>query len=516
MGGDNYYNDGKMMSAYIIRPIRCIFWGNVYACYYAVVNKCVVASMAEYSDSDFSLGDFEDQNNHENGENGSEHESGIDGNEHVNGDDENEYELDSDLEDLENLLQGARLLITFDLAQAPEDQELPPDIEYGWTNEDTPPLHLPYTATPGLSAELPEDPQPIDCFYLFFDREMWGLLVQETNRYTASRIENGGLKPFSRLRKWTPVTEDEMKVFLALLMTIGLVKKNDLEAYWTKEECIQTPFFSKNMSKDRLLAILSNIHLADNSAAIPQGQPGFDKLFKLRPFIKMCRENFMKYTPERELSFDEGTCPFKGRMHFKVYNPQKPNKFGIKLFELCEAKSGYIVDFDIYQGFTEACSFVDALESMDEDGQPTNHYGDLTTTSKLILGSLVRAGLLNKGHFIFMDNYFTSPELFAELNAMDTYACGTLRVNRKNVPKAFRSVKLRQGGTIFRRSENMLAIKYRDKRDVHILSTIHHPAGTVRTMYVHCTYIVPTVRTMYVHCTYIACWAGKNGCYRQD
>ena len=32
------------------------------------------------------------------------------------------------------------------------------------------------------------------------------------------------------------------------------------------------------------------------------------------------------------------------------------------------------------------------------------------------------------------------------------------------------------------------------------------PAGTVRTMYVHCTYIVPTVRTMYVHCTYSARW----------
>ena len=34
----------------------------------------------------------------------------------------------------------------------------------------------------------------------------------------------------------------------------------------------------------------------------------------------------------------------------------------------------------------------------------------------------------------------------------------------------------------------------------------NYPAGTVRTMYVHCTYIVPTVRTMYVHCTYSARW----------
>ena len=37
-----------------------------------------------------------------------------------------------------------------------------------------------------------------------------------------------------------------------------------------------------------------------------------------------------------------------------------------------------------------------------------------------------------------------------------------------------------------------------------------HPAGTVRTMYVQCTYIVPTVRTMYVHCTYSARWASES------
>ena len=38
----------------------------------------------------------------------------------------------------------------------------------------------------------------------------------------------------------------------------------------------------------------------------------------------------------------------------------------------------------------------------------------------------------------------------------------------------------------------------------------YSPAGTVRTMYVHCTYIVPTVRTMYVHCTYSARWVSSH------
>ena len=33
-----------------------------------------------------------------------------------------------------------------------------------------------------------------------------------------------------------------------------------------------------------------------------------------------------------------------------------------------------------------------------------------------------------------------------------------------------------------------------------------YPAGTVRTMYVHCTYSWYNVRTMYIHCTYSARW----------
>ena len=37
---------------------------------------------------------------------------------------------------------------------------------------------------------------------------------------------------------------------------------------------------------------------------------------------------------------------------------------------------------------------------------------------------------------IFADNYFTSPNLAKKLLESKTYLCGTLRSNRKNVPKA--------------------------------------------------------------------------------
>ena len=45
-----------------------------------------------------------------------------------------------------------------------------------------------------------------------------------------------------------------------------------------------------------------------------------DPLFLIRP---MMQRNFcIKYRPGKELSLDESTCPFKGRVHFKCYNPQ--------------------------------------------------------------------------------------------------------------------------------------------------------------------------------------------------
>ena len=216
------------------------------------------------------------------------------------------------------------------------------------------------------------------------------------------------------------------------------------------------------MSKNRFLAMLSNFHLTDNDVADQA-----DRLNKIRPFHQMIRQNFAKYVPERDLSFDEGMCPFKGRVRFRVYNPQKPNKFGIKLFKLCESSSGYIIDFDVYDGHTAACDYVDILS--EEPGT----YDDFTTVSKIVLGSLTRAGLLNKGHVVYMDNYYSSPELYLELDYFDTYACGTVRKNRKELPKLLPAVKLRQGEGIFRRKGNLLALKYHDKRDIHFLTTAH-------------------------------------------
>lgn len=79
----------------------------------------------------------------------------------------------------------------------------------------------------------------------------------------------------------------------------------------------------------------------------------------------------------------------------------------------------------------------------------------------------------------YLDNYYTSPELADELDSMDTYMCGTVRKKRKEVPKVFSQVKLRPGQAIYRRRGNLLVIKFTDKRDVHMITTIHNAEYSV-------------------------------------
>ena len=72
---------------------------------------------------------------------------------------------------------------------------------------------------------------------------------------------------------------------------------------------------------------------------------------KLDLFVDMVQRNFLyAYKPLKRLSFDEAYCPFKGRVKFRVYNPMKPNHFHIKLFQVSESLSGYILGFHVYTG----------------------------------------------------------------------------------------------------------------------------------------------------------------------
>ena len=66
-----------------------------------------------------------------------------------------------------------------------------------------------------------------------------------------------------------------------------------------------TPLFSKLLSCDRFFLFLKFLHLADNTKQAARGEPGHDKLFKLRPFMDPLIQSFQQmFIPQQQLSID--------------------------------------------------------------------------------------------------------------------------------------------------------------------------------------------------------------------
>ena len=82
-----------------------------------------------------------------------------------------------------------------------------------------------------------------------------------------------------------------------------------------------------------------------------------------------------------------------------------------------------------------------------------------------------------RGHKLYMDNYFSSPDLYDDLATKQIYCCGTVPPNRKGMPQDLGPKKMTMGDLLLRTRGDLTAILWRNKRDVHILTNIHDPTA---------------------------------------
>ena len=132
------------------------------------------------------------------------------------------------------------------------------------------------------------------------------------------------------------------------------------------------------------------------------------------------------WTPRHHISIDEGTIPFKGNIHFKVFNPMKPDKYGIKTYKVCDSTNSYCLVFDLYVAQTDVVP-------------PASKYGK---THDLVI-SLVEM-YTEKGYIVYMDNYYSSPFLFYNLFSKNTADCGTITYSEKGCSQRYLYCKVRE------------------------------------------------------------------------
>ena len=187
----------------------------------------------------------------------------------------------------------------------------------------------------GISSSLNLTGEPIEFFELFFNVEIKELIVEETNKYALAKNLT-----------WELTNSVEINKFIALCMHMGIVRLPSLRNYWSGRQIYGgCPIGSNVMCRRRFESLLTNLHFADNS-----NYDGSNRLFKISPFINLMNAAFEKvYRPGQRVCIDESLVPFRGRIVFKQYIPNKRHRYVIKLFKIC-ADEGYTSHIEIYAG----------------------------------------------------------------------------------------------------------------------------------------------------------------------
>lgn len=129
----------------------------------------------------------------------------------------------------------------------------------------------------------------------------------------------------------TNPTEIEQFIEVCAYMSVYNLPRSRM--YWSFRTRIDK--IGEVMSKSRYEEIKANLHFNDNTRQPGLDEPDRDHLFKIRPLVDALQDKYKHIPFENQmLCVDEQTVPFKGSSSLKQYNPQKPHKWGYKIFIL--------------------------------------------------------------------------------------------------------------------------------------------------------------------------------------
>ncbi|KAG8238673.1 hypothetical protein J437_LFUL018388 [Ladona fulva] len=237
----------------------------------------------------------------------------------------------------------------------------------------------------------------MDYFLLFFNADLVAFIVNETNNYGEVNANSKDLSPKSRIQSWEKLTCNEFYVFLALCFLMPHVRKHSIPEYWSQDPLIRTTIFGKCMPRDLFILISRCLHSADS------GKPSLsDPLWKIKYVFSQLKQRFSDvFHLYKKLVIDESL----------QYIPSKRHRFGMKLFILCDCESGIVLDMIVYTGKKTDIS----------------RCGELRLSGEVV--KKLMGNYLGKGHILYTNNYYRSPNLCDFLLKNKTGSCGTVRVN---------------------------------------------------------------------------------------
>ena len=279
--------------------------------------------------------------------------------------------------------------------------------------------------------------------------------IQESEKYPGVLNGRG---------KWVELTAIELRAWLRMCIFMGLKKLPRVRSYWSKHKFFGCQILKRIMTRPRFEQILACIHLVDNTSLVKdKTHPSYDKIGKCRWLI----DNFVfrskaAYNCEKHVACDEIMVPNRGRhAEIKQYMKNKPVKYGFKIWCCATSKTRYVYNLIVYEG---------------RKGQKA----EKNLGEKVIL-ELV-SDLINLGHVVVTDRFFSSPALANALLKLGTWFTGTVKPNRQGMPRhldQYQYLDFERGSLIvaMHMSRQMSACVWFDGCPVYLLSTSCNPMG---------------------------------------
>ena len=141
-------------------------------------------------------------------------------------------------------------------------------------------------------------------------------------------VQNSALQDIC-VKKYIKLVKINFNRFIAIILTMGIVNLPTLQQYWSRSWPFQSLTFSiLIMSRDWFLLLLKLLHLNNNRRMVPRGQPGHDKIFKVRPFVDSLLKTFQaSYKMNRELSLGDAI-----KVAFHSFNVFPIREYGSTLY----------------------------------------------------------------------------------------------------------------------------------------------------------------------------------------
>ena len=276
-----------------------------------------------------------------------------------------------------------------------------------------------FNGGPTLPESFNTNSKCLDYFKLFFTESLIDDIVKFTNQYAQIQIEKKHrTKPDYVDNEWSldgsdNITQEELWAYFGSCIIMSVNPARQLRHIFSSDQYINNSGIRSVFTLKRFTKISNYLCVSDKSMEPPRDSEHFDKLYKIRPVVEQLNKLFPKYWHySGHICVDEITVKMRSCDHVRQYLPQKPSKWGWKVWSCCDSDSPhspYLLSFIPYLGkkYTKVSKYGLYFDVVNELTKPMR-------------GSNVR---------LYTDSAYSSIRTFSYLKKHSIYSTGTVRMN---------------------------------------------------------------------------------------